>query len=165
MKTLTIAANSLRRLFRDRSNIFFVFVLPIVLILVLGLVFGSGFQSRVAVVEPADDGRARELLDEIASSTAFETVESNDEDDARQRLRRNDVDAVIVIPAGYSEELDAGGQVEIGYFATASAGGIDVQAVVDAAVAEQGSKIRAARFAANETVASFLHAPIFLGWF
>ena len=151
MKTLTIAANSLRRLFRDRSNIFFVFVLPIVLILVLGLVFGSGFQSRVAVVLPADDDRARELLDEIASSTAFETVESNDEESARQGLRRNDVDAVIVIPDDYGEQLDGGGQVEIGYFATASAGGIDVQAVVDAAVVGQGSKLRAARFGANET--------------
>ncbi len=151
MKTLTIAANSLRRLFRDRSNIFFVFVLPIVLILVLGLVFGSGFVSRVAVVVPVDDDRARDMYDEIASSTAFETVESDDEDDARQRLRRNDVDAVIVIPVGYSEQLDSGEQVEIGYFATASAGGIDVQAVVDAAVVEQGSKIRAARFAVDAT--------------
>jgi len=151
MKTLTIAANSLRRLFRDRSNIFFVFVLPIVLILVLGLVFGSGFISRVAVVVPAGDEQARELFDEIASSTAFETVESSDEEDARQRLRRNDIDAVIVIPADYGEHLDGGGQVEIGYFATASAGGIDVQAVVDAAVVEQGSKVRAARFAAEAT--------------
>ena len=151
MKTLTIAANSLRRLFRDRSNIFFVFVLPIVLILVLGLVFGSGFVSRVAVVVPVDDDGARDMFDEIASSTAFETVESHDEDDARQRLRRNDVDAVIVIPVGYSDQLDSGEQVEIGYFATASAGGIDVQAVVDAAVVEQGSKIRAARFAADAT--------------
>ena len=71
MKTLAIAANSIRRLFRDRSNIFFVFILPMVLILVLGLVFGSGFQSRVAVVVPVDDDRASELLDEIASSTAF----------------------------------------------------------------------------------------------
>jgi len=151
MKTLTIAANSIRRLFRDRSNIFFVFILPIVLILVLGLVFGSGFQSRVAVVVPVDDDRAGELLDEIASSTAFETVESTDEEDARQRLRRNEVDAVIVVPVGYGEQLDAGRDVEIGYFATASAGGMDVQAVVEAVVVDQGSKIRAARFAADET--------------
>ena len=59
MKILTIAANSLRLLFRERSNFFFVFVLPMVLILVLGLVFGSGFQSRVAVVVPVDDGGKR----------------------------------------------------------------------------------------------------------
>lgn len=151
MKMLTIAANSLRRLFRDRSNIFFVFVLPIVLILVLGLVFGSGFTSRVAVVVPSGDAQAYELFDEINSSTAFETIESNDVEDARQRLRRNEFDAVIVIPDGYGGQLDGGGQVEIGYFATASAGGIDVQAVVDAAVVEQGSRIRAARFAAAAT--------------
>ena len=151
MKTFTIAANSLRRLFRDRSNIFFIFVLPIVLILVLGLVFGSGFISRIAVVVPEGDAQARELFDEIASSSAFETLESSDEESARQRLRRNDIDAVIVIPPDYGDRLDDGDQVEIGYFATASAGGIDVQAVVDAAVVEQGSKIRAARFAEEAT--------------
>ena len=65
--------------------IFFVFVLPIVLILVLGLVFGSGFQSRVAVVVPVDDERARALFDEIA----------------RTRLTR-------ILPHRWGDGLDAG---------------------------------------------------------
>lgn len=150
-KALVIARNSLRRLFRDRSNLFFVFVLPIVLILVLGLVFGSGFTTRVAIVVPAGDERARALYEAIADTTAFEALEAVDEDAARQRLRRNDVDAVIAIPDGYGEGLDTGENVEIGYYASVSAGGIDVQAVVDAAVAQQGALVRAARFAATAT--------------
>jgi ABC-2 type transport system permease protein len=153
-KTLVIARNSLRRLFRDRSNLFFVFVLPMVLILVLGLVFGSGFTTRVAIVVPAGDERARALYEEIVDTTAFEALEASDEDAARRQLRRNDVDAVIVIPDGYGERLDAGEDVEIGYYASVSAGGIDVQAVVDAAVANQGTTVRAARFAAEATGAS-----------
>jgi ABC-2 type transport system permease protein len=153
-KTLVIARNSLRRLFRDRSNLFFVFVLPMVLILVLGLVFGSGFTTRVAIVVPVGDERARALYEEIVDTTAFEALEASDEDAARRQLRRNDVDAVIVIPDGYGERLDAGEDVEIGYYASVSAGGIDVQAVVDAAVANQGTTVRAARFAAEATGAS-----------
>lgn len=43
VKVFTIAANSVRLLFRDRSNIFFVLILPVILILVIGLVFGSAF--------------------------------------------------------------------------------------------------------------------------
>ena len=150
-KILVIARNSLRRLFRDRSNIFFVFVLPLVLILVLGLVFGSGFTTRVAVVVPANDDRARALYEEVGDTTAFETLEATDADTARRQLRRNDIDAVIVIPEGYGGRLDAGEDIEIGYYATASAGGIDVQTVVEAAVARQGTVVRAARFAAKAT--------------
>ncbi len=151
MKTLTIASNSLRRLFRDRTNIFFIFVLPIVLILVLGLVFGTGFTSRVALITPDGDDLAGEIADRISASTAFETIDVDDVEAARTRLRRNDIDAVIVIPDGYRDALLDGDSVEIAYYSTPSGGGFDVRSVVEAAIAEQGSVIRAARFAAETT--------------
>jgi ABC-2 type transport system permease protein len=50
MKILTIALTQLRRLVRDRSNIFFVFILPMMLILVLGAAFGGTWDPRVGVV-------------------------------------------------------------------------------------------------------------------
>ena len=49
VKVLAIARNSLRLLFRERSNIFFVFILPIILILVIGLMFGGAFTPRIGV--------------------------------------------------------------------------------------------------------------------
>ncbi len=151
MKLVTIALNSLRRLFRDRSNLFFVFVLPIVLILVLGLVFGSGFTPRLAVVAPAGDDMAETLVSGLASSNAYEVLEMEDVDAARTVLRRNDVDVVIVIPDGYGEALESGEAVEIGYFASPSSGGIAIRSVVEARIAEQAAMVRAARFAADET--------------
>lgn len=151
MKALTIASNSLRRLFRDRTNIFFIFVLPIVLILVLGLVFGTGFTSRVALITPDGDDLADEIADRISSSTAFETIDVDDVEAARARLRRNDIDAVIVIPDGYRDAPLDGDTVEIAYYSTPSGGGFDVRSVVEAAIAEQAAVIRAARFAAETT--------------
>ncbi|MEA3502718.1 MAG: ABC transporter permease, partial [Actinomycetota bacterium] len=132
MKTLTIALNSLRRLFRDRANLFFIFVLPIVLILVLGLVFGTGFLSRVALIAPDDDDLARDIAGRLSLSTAFETVDADDVGEARARLRRNDVDAVVVIPDGYRDSLLDGETVEIAYYSTPSGGGFDVRSVVEA---------------------------------
>jgi len=41
MKALAIAATDLRRLLRWRANIFFVFVLPMLIILLLGAAFGG----------------------------------------------------------------------------------------------------------------------------
>lgn len=151
MKALTIASNSLRRLFRDRTNIFFIFVLPIVLILVLGLVFGTGFTSRVALITPDGDDLADEIADRISSSTAFETIDVDDVEAARARLRRNDIDAVIVIPDGYRDAPLDGDTVEIAYYSTPSGGGFDVRSVVEAAIAEQAAVIRATRFAAETT--------------
>ncbi len=151
MKALTIASNSLRRLFRDRTNIFFIFVLPIVLILVFGLVFGTGFTSRVALITPDGDDLAGEIADRISSSTSFETIDVDDVEAARARLRRNDLDAVIVIPDGYRDGLLNGDAVEITYYSTPSGGGFDVRSVVEAAIAEQAAVIRATRFAAETT--------------
>ncbi len=151
MKTLTIAANSLRRLFRDRANIFFIFVLPIVLILVLGLVFGTGFTSQVALIVPDGDDLAGDIADRISSSTAFETIDADDVEDARVRMRRNDIDAVIVIPNGYRESLLNGDNAEIAYYSTPTGGGFDVRSIVEAAIAEQAAVIRAARFATGAT--------------
>ena len=151
MKLFTIASNSLRRLFRDRTNIFFIFVLPIVLILVLGLVFGTGFTSRVVVIAPEGDDLAGDIAEGISSSTAFETVDFDDLETARIRLRRNDVDAVIVIPDGYSDALAEGEAVEIDYYSTPTGEGFDVRSVVATAIAEQAAVIRAGRFAADAT--------------
>ena len=50
MKALWIAAANLRRTFRVRTNIFFVFIFPMVLILVLGATFGGSSSPRLGVV-------------------------------------------------------------------------------------------------------------------
>ncbi len=47
---LVIAQANLLRMLRYRSNLFFVFLLPIVLILVLGIEFGGRTAPRVGIV-------------------------------------------------------------------------------------------------------------------
>ena len=46
MKVVWIALANLRRMFRVRTNIFFVFVFPMVLILILGATFGGSEPPR-----------------------------------------------------------------------------------------------------------------------
>lgn len=50
MKTLWIAVTNLRRTFRMRTNIFFIFIFPMLLILVLGATFGGSSSPRLGVV-------------------------------------------------------------------------------------------------------------------
>ncbi len=53
MKVIAIALNSLQRLLRDKANVFFVFVLPLLLILVLGSAVAT-FEPRIGVVFAED---------------------------------------------------------------------------------------------------------------
>ena len=50
MKALTIAGIELRRLLRWRANVFFLFVLPMLIILLLGAAFGGSDEARIGVV-------------------------------------------------------------------------------------------------------------------
>ncbi|MGZ4384694.1 MAG: hypothetical protein ACXVY3_08840, partial [Gaiellaceae bacterium] len=61
MKVLVIAGNGLRRLVRWRMNIFFVFILPMLIILLLGMAFGSQ-GARIGVVGGTKGPLARQLV-------------------------------------------------------------------------------------------------------
>ncbi|MEA2057862.1 MAG: ABC transporter permease [Actinomycetota bacterium] len=151
MKVFIIARNSVRRMLRDRSNLFFVFVLPIVLLLVIGLVFGGGFESRVGLVVLDNGPLAQELAARIDDLETLDVVRVESESAGRSGTRRNDLDAVVVIPNGYSAALLAGENVELDYVSTPNSGGFDVQSILGAVVAEEASVLRAARFAAAQT--------------
>ncbi len=56
MKVFAIAWNNVRRMLRERSNIFFVFIFPLALILLIGAQFGGGVDPVVGLYL-ADDGR------------------------------------------------------------------------------------------------------------
>lgn len=151
MKVFIIARNSVRRMLRDRSNLFFVFVLPIVLLLVIGLVFGGGFESRVGLVVLDNGPLAQELAARIDDLETLDVVRVESESAGRSGTRRNDLDAVVVIPNDYSAALLAGDSVELDYVSTPNSGGFDVQSILGAVIAEEASALRAARFAAAQT--------------
>lgn len=151
MKPLAIAAVNLRRLFRDRSNIFFVFVLPLAIIVIIGSLFGGSSRPTVGVVAEGVGPLGEQLV------TAFEADDGIDVeryDDRRVLVRtveRGLVEAGVFVPAGYDDELRAGRPVTIGFSARPDGVGQQLQATVAAVAAEQGSLVRAAAFASEVT--------------
>ena len=63
MKALAIAGANVRRLLRDRTGLFFVFVFPIVIIITIGATFGGGFVARLGVVSPGEGPLEAELVE------------------------------------------------------------------------------------------------------
>lgn len=158
MKVLTIAWTNLRRTLRERISLFFVFVFPMLLILVLGLAFGGSFEPRVGVVVLEPGPMAEQLHDRLRAAEGISVQVVPDEAGLVARVERGQLEAGLVIPAGYDRALDAGGPTTVRYLAQAGRQGQQVGAIVNSAVTQESGRLRAARFAANQTGTSLSSA-------
>lgn len=153
---LTISANELRRVLRDRTAAFFVFVLPVVIIVIIGTTFGStGSDLPVGVVDLDGSPRSRELVAGLDRSAALDVERYDDERDLATDVRTGRVEGGVVVDAGYGDALDGTGTAEVRLLADPAAGtGTPVRSAVRAAVGEQGRVVAAARFAAERAGAA-----------
>lgn len=120
-----IARKDLRLLFRDKGDVFFTFVFPVVIAVLFGFVFGGGGggggKIELAVVRESDSALARGLADDLASDVSFETAAYATRELAADAVRAGKVTAAVILP----KSLDAGLE---GLF---SGQGIAIDAVVD----------------------------------
>ena len=147
MKALVITRVAVTRLLRDRSNIFFVFMLPMLLILVLGAAFGGSFDPRVGVLVNGEGPLAREVAERIAAIETLEVSEWDDRDALVLAVERGTLEAAVLIPADYDTALAAGGRSAIEYVARPGADAMALRNTVEAVVIEQGALLRAAALA------------------
>jgi len=98
-RTFTAMAGlALRRFVRDRANVFFGFVLPLILVFVIGVQFGEGSaETRVGMVTNGNQQLATELT--AAMSQADLVVENVDDETATRRVARGQLTAAVVLPA------------------------------------------------------------------
>jgi ABC-2 type transport system permease protein len=156
-KVLAIGWANTKRFLRERSNIFFVFIFPMFIILLLGLMFGGGFDARVGVHVAGEEGplssalvSALDGLDDIA------VVRYGSSEALTEAVQRGQVNAGVEVPEGYDAALTGGGSAEVGFVArTGDENGMLARETVADVVAAQARPIRAARFVAGEGVSSF----------
>jgi len=144
MRVLYVAGAELRRWSRDRSNVFFVFILPIAIIVLVGSLYGVGAAPAVGLVAAGAAG------DELASRLGvdIDVVRLADVDDLAARVERGTLEAGVVVPDDFATRLLAGEEVELGF--VARPGSLLGPAVL-AAATEQAAVYRAAAFAAGVT--------------
>lgn len=149
MTVLAIATASLRRLLRDRVGLFFVVLLPIVLILVIGATMRGQTEFRVGIT--GEDGPlAARLVTALGDSSSIDARTFTGESAARDAMRRGELDAVVVIPDWLDETLTASGTVRIPLLVNDSVlTGQAVWSPVAAVVAEHATAVQAAAFAAD----------------
>ncbi|MBT8214856.1 MAG: ABC transporter permease [Acidimicrobiia bacterium] len=150
MKVLTIATNSVVPLFRQRTNIFFVFILPLLLVMIIGLVFGGGFTPRIGLVIEDDGPLSQQLIAAIEEIDGVDVTTAASEQEVRDDIRRNDLEAGVVIPAGFDANLRAGTPSAVQFIAAVGTGGFEIQSLVNAEVTRLDSIVRSAQFACEQ---------------
>jgi ABC-2 type transport system permease protein len=98
MNTLTIAGTSLRRYLRDRSALFFVIVLPVLVIVILGTTIRGFAQFRIAVVDQDAGALGVQLTNNLKASPSIDMHHYNSASDASTAVRRGEVALAVVIP-------------------------------------------------------------------
>lgn len=151
-RILAIAAVALRRLLRDRSNIFFIFILPIAIVLLIGSVFGGGFVPTVGVVAPSEGELATRLVERLQGTEGIDVEIFDGDEELVTAVERGTVQAGLVVPPDYDTVLAGGGRVSVRYIARLDSGGPQLRTAVEAAVAAEAALVRAARFAASKGV-------------
>lgn len=133
-KVHAIGVVNLRRSFRDRLNLFFVFVFPIAMVLVIGLQFGGDQDPRLGVVGDGSDTEA--ALVAMVEEEDVVVVEVDDTDDLDERVESTDLDAGLVVPSGIDDALAAGDEVAVEVIAGNTTQGQALRTIVDDAVGQ-----------------------------
>ncbi|MDQ3383099.1 MAG: ABC transporter permease [Actinomycetota bacterium] len=137
---LTVAGTELRRFLRDRSNIFFVFIFPLLLVVVLGLQFGEGASAGRVAVAGEVSGLRETVVAELESQDVV--VSFADEDALREQVARGRTDVGLVLPDGAGAAYDSGAEVTLESLTSGQSTAIATQQEIRTALAgvqlEQG---------------------------
>ena len=159
MKALAIATANAKRFLRERSNVFFVFVFPLLLVLLIGVAFGGSLDARVGVYVEGDEGPNTEtLLAEIEAVDDLTTEHFNTRDELTDAVQRGAVQGGLVVPADYEASVPGNGEITLQFVARPDSTSQLLGQSVQGAVAVEAIPIRAARFTATETDTSFEQA-------
>jgi ABC-2 type transport system permease protein len=152
---LAITAVELRRFLKDRSNIFFVFVFPLLLVLFIGAQFGGSSGGTVAVTGPAGALRS-DLVAGLEDADA--TITLADADDMRELVARGRADVGILLTpdavAAYDDGGDLAVQVVVGTQSQAQVTAQRVQTALDGLAAAQGQAAALVAAGADEQAAA-----------
>jgi ABC-2 type transport system permease protein len=150
MKALEIARVSMLRTFRDRTALFFIVALPMILVIVLGLTYGGMSAARVGVADEDRSALSGALVADIrATDVRLEIRRFDTVADLRDAVERGFVELGVAVPAGYEAAVRSGSRAQVEIVAQPQSYAFAVRTAVDGAIARQAALIQAARFAAT----------------
>lgn len=100
----TFVKIDVRRLFRDKTAVFFVFIFPLIFLAIFGSIFSgnNGVSFRVAVLNESKSDFSAKFVDQIQKNEVFK-VDKNiaSLDQAKEKMNRGQLDATIILPDNF----------------------------------------------------------------
>jgi len=158
VKVLTIAATDVRRLVRWRANIFFLFILPMLIILLIGAAFGGSDRARIGVVGGQNGPLARRFVDDLAARPSTELHRYQSRTSLEQAVAHGRVDAGLTLPTNYDRSLRLGKQLRLSYFARPDSVAQQLKATVQSVAAQESAPLAAAQLLARGKQTTFARA-------
>lgn len=104
---VTIVGLDLRRLVRDRLALFFLFVLPFILIITIGaFIGGSAGEASVAMIDDDGGAIAARLVEALGDTPGIDLDTGRDRREAERDILVGQISAAVVIPAGFAERVE-----------------------------------------------------------
>lgn len=143
-QSLTIARVAVLRVVRDRGNLFFVFVFPLLLVLLVGTQFGGQASDlRLGVVTTDVGELGQQLVDDIEAVEGVTVEPYGSTGEMLEALRRDDIAGGLSLPDGYDQALRAGGRqgMVLEFVAAPDGRGPALQALLVPVVGEQSQRV------------------------
>ena len=156
-RVFAIAGANFRRTLRDRLGLFFIVVLPMILIVVLGITYTGQGVLRIGVADLDNSSLSRELVDAISPTdeTRLEIWTYSSAADLEDAVARGSIAFGLAIDTGFEVALRAGDRGPLTLVEAPTTASIAGRAPVERAVASVDAVVRAARFAAAHTGVTF----------
>ena len=154
MQAIWLGLTNLRRMFRRRANIFFVFVFPMLLILVLGATFGGGATPRLGVVVGRAGPLSTALVRQLERTSGVRVVRVASDSALLTSVERGNLAGGVEIPAGYDAAVTAGRTATVMFLGRPGTTAGQLGETVRSAVAKQAELLGAARFVVAQHLAT-----------
>lgn len=148
LPVFTFVRIDLKRLFRDKMAIFFVFIFPLIFLLIFGSIFNgdNNVSFRVAVINQSKTDFAKDFEGQLEKNKVFDVnKEASSLNDAKERMNRSQLDAVIVLPPSFGEQARTGdypaGQAQILYSQSNEQAGISLATVLEGVFKDINDKL------------------------
>ena len=158
MRIFDLAIKDLSQILRDKRSLFFIIAMPIVFTLFMGFAYRGNTQTdenvdtriALALVDPQPDSRLNKMLfTRLDSSDSIKVVSMN-EDEAMTAFRKGEVAGVLILPDGFSEQVEAGKEAQLNLIAeSTSADGRSLYQLLRSPISQLMSAVEVARISAD----------------
>ena len=106
LPVITFARIAVRRAFRDKTAIFFVFLFPLIFLFVFGGIFGkqNSVSFKIALINESDSQFSQQFVQQLKTTKVYKIdTSATDLNAAQAKMSRGQLDAAVVLPHDFGD--------------------------------------------------------------